>query len=229
MSSSHHVPGPRTSALNVAVIDDHPLLRAGLVNELTEYGHNVYAQAETACAALDLILADEGDVYILDMVLLNNGHGLDVIRNQNLCRARRRKILVLTAAPDDDEAKLVLQLGVGGYLAKTSAGTALCHAVTDVAAGRTVIEPGMAGAVISALANPRARVHVTAREGDVLNALASGKTKNEDIAAQLFVSPATVRTHIDRLYTKFDVHDRAGLLSAALAGGYVSMSVVRAR
>lgn len=204
--------------MRAVVVDDHPLMRFALKVKLQSCGAEVIASAATVAQGTELLSREDYDVAIVDLSL-PDGSGRDLIGS--LSRGKREKVLAVTAQPAARQAAELISLGCGGYVSKNVDTVTFCDFTQRVRAGERVIDPGLASDVLGRLTNPGRYPSLTEREDAVLQAIAGGVTKNRDIAELLCCAESTVRTHVDRMYTKFGVNDRAMLLIAALHEGFL--------
>ena len=144
---------------------------------------------------------------------------MDAIRELTRARARA-KVLVLTTYDTDSDTLPAIEAGATGYLLKDAPRDELFTAVRAAAAGRTVLSPAVASRLVSAVRAPRAPGNepLSAREREVLALVAKG-TSNREIARELFISEATVKTHLTHLYAKLRVKDRAAAVATAYERG----------
>ncbi|MFF0271148.1 response regulator [Kribbella sp. NPDC004536] len=199
--------------ITLLLVDDHPVVRNGLrgMFEAT-LGFTVLAEAPDGVRAVELAAELEPDVILMDLRMPGGG-GLDAITE--LTRRRiRSKVLVLTTWDTDTDTLPAIEAGATGYLLKDAPQEELFNAVRQAAEGRTVLSPAVASRLVTAVRNP-APAPLAARERQVLELVAKG-TSNRDIARELFISEATVKTHLSHVFTKLGVTDRA----AAVAKGY---------
>ncbi|MFD7158503.1 response regulator [Kribbella sp. NPDC059898] len=199
--------------ITLLLVDDHPVVRNGLrgMFEAAD-GFTVLAEAPDGVRAVELAAELEPDVILMDLRMPGGG-GLDAITE--LTRRRiRSKVLVLTTWDTDTDTLPAIEAGATGYLLKDAPQDELFNAVRQAAAGRTVLSPAVASRLVSAVRSP-APAPLAVRERQVLELVAKG-TSNRDIARELFISEATVKTHLSHVFTKLGVTDRA----AAVAKGY---------
>jgi DNA-binding NarL/FixJ family response regulator len=199
--------------ISLLLVDDHPVVRNGLrgMFEAAD-GFTVLAEAPDGVRAVELAVELDPDVILMDLRMPGGG-GLDAITE--LARRRvRSKVLVLTTWDTDTDTLPAIEAGATGYLLKDAPQDELFNAVRQAAAGRTVLSPAVASRLVTAVRNP-APTPLAARERQVLELVAKG-TSNRDIARELFISEATVKTHLSHVFTKLGVTDRA----AAVAKGY---------
>ncbi|MUM23392.1 response regulator transcription factor [Mycobacterium sp. CBMA271] len=205
--------------VRVVVGDDHPLFREGVVRALSGSGQiTVVAEAENGAGALALIREHLPDVALIDyrMPELDGTQVAAAVRRDEL----RTRVLLLSAHDDAAIVYHALAEGAAGFLSKESTRAELVSAVLDCARGRDVVTAsltaGLAGE-IRKRAQP-AGPSLSTREREVLRMIADGLTV-PTIAKQLFLAPSTVKTHVQRLYEKLGVGDRAAAVAEAMRRG----------
>lgn len=205
--------------VRVVVGDDHPLFREGVVRALTASGQiTVVAEAENGTGALELIREHRPDVALVDyrMPELDGTQVAAAVRRDEL----PTRVLLLSAHDDAAIVYRALEEGAAGFLSKESTRTELVGAVLDCARGRDVVAAsltaGLAGE-IRKRAQP-AGPSLSTREREVLRMIAAGQTVPA-IARALFLAPFTVKTHVQRLYEKLGVGDRAAAVAEAMRRG----------
>lgn len=205
--------------VRVVVGDDHPLFREGVVRALTGSGQiSVVAEAQDGAGALALIREHQPDVALLDyrMPELDGTQVAAAVRRDEL----RTRVLLLSAHDDAAIVYHALAEGAAGFLSKESTRAELVSAVLDCARGRDVVTAsltaGLAGE-IRKRAQP-AGPSLSTREREVLQMIADGLTVPA-MAKQLFLAPSTVKTHVQRLYEKLGVGDRAAAVAEAMRRG----------
>ncbi len=205
--------------VRVVVGDDHPLFREGVVRALTGSGQiEVVAEAEDGAGVLALIREHLPDVALVDyrMPELDGTQVAAAVRRDEL----PTRVLLLSAHDDAAIVYHALEEGAAGFLSKESTRAELVSAVLDCARGRDVVTAsltaGLAGE-IRKRAQP-AGPSLSAREREVLRMIAAGLTV-PTIAKQLFLAPSTVKTHVQRLYEKLGVGDRAAAVAEAMRRG----------
>ncbi|WP_210480748.1 response regulator transcription factor [Naasia sp. SYSU D00948] len=199
-------------ALRVLLVDDHPLLRHGLKSLLEDVGGaTVVGEAADGAEAVELALALEPDVVVMDLVMPGVS-GIDATRR--LLDARPDMgVLVLTMSDDDASVFAALRAGARGYVLKGSGGAEFLNAVRSVARGEAVYGAGVAGRIrrflMSGPASPASSPFpdLTEREREILDLLADGRT-NAEIAQTLFLSLKTVKNHLTSIFSKLQVADR---------------------
>lgn len=213
----------------VLVVDDHQLVRRGLIGILRGLPGTQFGEAGNAADALTLALGQPWDVVLLDLGLPDR-HGLDVLRELHQVRPQL-PILILTMFPEDQLALRLLEIGAAGYLTKESAPEELLRAIERVMAGHKYLSPAMAQAVADGLGgtSTTAAPHeqLSDRELEVLRLLAAGRPITA-ISRQLGLSPKTVTTYRSRLLHKLRMKSNAELTFYATQHGLVSPAALRA-
>ncbi|WP_069770523.1 response regulator transcription factor [Streptomyces sp. LUP30] len=205
--------------ITLLIVDDHPVVRDGLRGMFESApGFRVVGEAANGVEALSAAATGDPDVILMDLRMPGGG-GVDAIRELTRRRARA-KILVLTTYDTDSDTLPAIEAGATGYLLKDAPRDELFTAVRAAAEGRTVLSPAVATRLVSAVRAPRtpAAEPLSAREREVLALVARG-TSNREIARELFISEATVKTHLTHLYAKLGVNDRAAAVAAAYERG----------
>jgi DNA-binding NarL/FixJ family response regulator len=214
--------------IRILVVDDHALVRRGLIELLQSFPDGVeFGEAGTAAEALTLGLGERWDVVLLDLGLPDR-HGLDVLRELNAARPKL-PVLILTMFPEDQLALRVLEIGAAGYLTKESAPEELLRAIERVRDGHKYLSPAMTQAVADGLGGPPPAPHeqLSDRELEVLRLLAAGRPITA-ISRQLGLSPKTVTTYRARLLHKLRMKSNAELTFYATRHGLVSPAALRA-
>ncbi|MGW0424013.1 response regulator [Streptomyces sp. NPDC003015] len=208
-----------TGDISVLIVDDHPVVRDGLRGMFASApGFTVLGEASNGVEAVERAAALDPDVILMDLRMPGGG-GVDAIRELTRARARA-KVLVLTTYDTDSDTLPAIEAGATGYLLKDAPRDELFTAVRAAAQGRTVLSPAVASRLVSAVRAPRTPGNepLSAREREVLALVAKG-TSNRGIARELFISEATVKTHLTHLYAKLAVKDRAAAVAAAYERG----------
>jgi two-component system response regulator DegU len=207
----------------VVVVDDHPVVRAGM-RALLESARdlNVLAEGATGAEALDLVASRRPDVLVLD-VNLPDLSGLEVARRLQT-RGDPTAILILTVRDDRQTIFELLESGAAGYVLKDEAPERLVHAVRVAARGESWLSPAVAREVIERAVTPEDAPAeellepLTPRESEVLSLLAQG-LDNAAIAERLVVTKRTVQNHVSTIYSKLDVSSRTQAALYALRHG----------
>lgn len=198
----------------VLIVDDHPLVRNGVRGMLDSDDRiEVVAEAGSGPEAVAQARRHDPDVVLMDL-RMPGGDGVDAIRALREGHRSRPAILVLTTYETDRDIHAAIDAGADGYLLKALSRDELTQGVIDAAAGRTVLAPEAARR-LDARRNDQA---LSERELEVLGAIADGGT-NRSVAEQLFVSEATVKTHLLHVYSKLGVRDRAAAVRVAFERG----------
>ena len=218
-----------TDAVTVVVADDQSAVREGLVLLLgTLPGIAVIGEAEDGEAAVETVATKNPQVVLMDL----NMPRCDGVEATRRIRAShpRTQVVVLTTYSDDDSIIAALQAGALGYLTKDATRAEIGRAVLAAAAGQAVLDPAVQQRLLSAAVRAPAAVpagpapgddDLTPREAEVLRLIAAGKS-NREIARALFVSEATVKTHVNRIFAKTGSRDRGQAVHYAYTRGYAS-------
>ncbi len=204
-----------SETIRILIVEDHSIVRQGLVALLrTMPGFDVVAEAGDGEAAVVEFARHQPDVTLMDLRLPRMG-GVETIT-----RIRQRfpeaRFIVLTTFDGDEDIYRALQAGARGYLLKGMDLDELTEAIRTVHRGKSRIPAAVAERLAERLAGPA----LTERETGVLRLIVGGKS-NKEIAAALFISEATVKTHINNLLGKMGVSDRTQAATAALQRGIV--------
>ncbi|MFF3710127.1 response regulator [Streptomyces phaeochromogenes] len=211
--------GTEEGTISLLVVDDHPVVRDGLRGMFESApGFRVLGEASNGVEAVGKAAALDPDVILMDLRMPGGG-GVEAIAQLTRAGARA-KVLVLTTYDTDSDTLPAIEAGATGYLLKDAPRDELFTAVRAAAQGRTVLSPAVASRLVSAVRTPRAPGNepLSAREREVLTLVAKG-TSNREIARELFISEATVKTHLTHLYTKLGVKDRAAAVATAYDRG----------
>lgn len=212
------------SDVRVLVADDQAIVRDGLITVLSLVdGVEIVGEAADGEEAVALAAALEPDVVLMDLRMPR----LDGAAATALILAARPQtaVLVLTTFADDESIAAALRAGARGYLTKDAGRADLAAAILSVARGQSTFAPEVGARLVGAfgaspLAKPAASVAerfttLTQREAEVLTLVAEGLS-NPEIAARLFVSVTTVKTHINAIFAKLGLRDRAQAIALVL-------------
>lgn len=212
--------------ITLLLVDDHPVVRGGLRGMFaTSPDFAVLAEATGGREAVTLAERLDPDVVLMDL-RMPDGNGVEAITELTR-RGLRCRVLVLTTYDTDSDVIPAIEAGATGYLLKDAPPDELFEAVRAAAQNRTALAPSVAALLVARLRTPAAPAALedlptlSAREKDVLTLVAKGTT-NREIARKLFISEATVKTHLTHLYAKLGVNDRAAAVATAYERGILS-------
>ncbi|XPP26970.1 MAG: response regulator [Leucobacter sp.] len=201
----------------VLLVDDHPVVRSGLRAVLDTGVVQVVGEAATGEEAITLAAHLHPDVVLCDLRL---GDGIDGIQTTAALRALEPApaVLILTTFDRDAEILGAIEAGAAGYLLKDVAPEIIIDGIRRAAAGDVVLTPDLASRVLKGMRNPLPRL--TDREVEVLRLLSTGST-NKEIARALFVTEATVKSHLAHIFTKLGVDSRSRAIHVAQETGLI--------
>lgn len=196
--------------IRVLLVDDHPVVRAGLSAVLnTGDDIDVVAQAGTGREALDVLVSTQVDVVVSD-IQMPQMDGVEL--TAELGRIGGPPVLILTTFDTENLIVSAMNAGAQGYLLKDAPPEELTRAVRAVNEGRPVMSDQVTVALTRRLTQPR--TSLSARELEILQAVATGHT-NKEIAQELFISQATVKTHLVHIFDKLGVDNRTSAVAKA--------------
>ncbi|MEB3355290.1 MAG: response regulator transcription factor [Synechococcales bacterium] len=201
--------------IRILIADDHPIMRSGLAVLLKyEPDMEVVAEARNGVEAIDLFRQHQPDVTLMDMRMpdLNGVDAIVAIRQD----APDARILIVSTYSGDESIYRGLQAGAKGYLLKDAPLDDVIAAIRTIHAGENYL-PAEIGAKLAERFN---QPQLSDRESEVLQLMSQGKS-NQEIAADLFVSEGTVKFHINNIYNKLKVKDRAQAVLTAIKRGIV--------
>jgi DNA-binding NarL/FixJ family response regulator len=202
--------------IRLLVVDDHPVVRNGLLGMFAgDAEFEVVGEAADGAEAVAYARALDPDVVLMDL-RMPGMDGVAAIRKLAALEIRAR-VLVLTTYDTDSDVLPAIEAGATGYLLKDTPRAELLRAVRAAARGEAVLSPTVATKLLGQVRAP-AKDDLSKRELEVLALIAKGAT-NREAAAQLFISEATVKTHLLHLYAKLGVSDRAAAVATAFARG----------
>jgi DNA-binding NarL/FixJ family response regulator len=203
----------------VLIVDDHPVVRDGLRGMFTaDPRFEVLGEAGDGAEAIAAAERLRPDVVLMDLRMPRTD-GVTAIKEL----ARRgvpSRILVLTTYDTDSDVLPAIEAGATGYLLKDAPRDELFRAVEAAARGQAVLSPAVATRLMGQMRQP-ASEPLSQRELEVLGLIARGTT-NREAARQLFISEATVKTHLLHVYAKLGVNDRAAAVATAFSRGYLT-------
>ncbi|NLG70575.1 MAG: response regulator transcription factor [Chloroflexi bacterium] len=198
------------------IVDDHPVVRGGLRGVFAgDPDFEVVGEAANGREALEQIRRQPVDVVLMDLRMPEMG-GVEAIQ-QVRSLSPETQVLVLTTYDSDRDVIPAIEAGASGYLLKDVPGDELLRAVRAVMKGESVLSPPVARRLISQVRRPAGEA-LSQREIEVLQQVANGAS-NREIAAALFVSEATVKTHLLHIFEKLGVRDRAAAVGEAYRRG----------
>jgi DNA-binding NarL/FixJ family response regulator len=205
------------SRIKVLIVDDHPVVRAGLTSMLgTQPNLEVIGSASTGEEALDMVRRGDPDVLLLDL-RMPGMNGVDTLGALAKTGSSSR-VIILTSFETDEDIYRAFQAGAQGYLLKDTSLREMVEAITMVHAGRRYVH----GHIASRLAERMMRTNLTARELEILKMLAKGPT-NKEIAQALGISDNTVRNHVNSIIEKLEVSDRTEAATTAIQRGLITV------
>ena len=204
----------------VLLADDHVIVRQGLKSLLEREGFEVVAETSDGHEALKQAASQQPDIAVMD-ISMPTLNGLEAARQMHSSSPKTKTIL-LTQHYEEQYLSEALEAGVKGYVLKAQAASDLVHAIGRVTRGETYLSPGVSAAVVEAYCSRsgRTRDRLTARERQVLQLIAEGKSTKE-LATILGISVKTAESHRTRLMQKLDIHETATLVLYAVRRGIV--------
>jgi DNA-binding NarL/FixJ family response regulator len=202
--------------IRLLIVDDHPVVRDGLRGMFAgDDRFEVVGEAGTGDEALAVARSAGPDVVLMDLRM----PGMDGVTTIGALRRQgsAARVLVLTTYDTDSDVLPAIKAGATGYLLKDTPREDLFRAVSAAYRGESVLSPAVAGRLMGRLRSP-AREPLSQRELEVLRLIARGST-NRETAEQLFISEATVKTHLLHVYAKLGVRDRAAAVATAFERG----------
>ena len=211
--------------IRLGVVDDHALFRARLIsllNEIAEF--QVVGEAGSGAAALEMIQSKRPEVLLLD-VNMPGMSGVEVVRAlRELPEANQPRILMLTISKSEEDLMGAIAAGADGYLLKSAEPDDLRRAILLVYEGLSVLSPEVTRQVLRAVTHGDlargAESGLSSREMEVLVCLSQGKTTAQ-IAAELYISENTVKTHVRHILEKLEAANRAEAVSKATQMGLI--------
>ena len=210
-----------SSTVRVVIADDHPVVRAGLRGMLEpESDIEVVGEATNGLEAVSLVGRLEPEVVLMDLQMPE----LDGVAATKQIRDRypETKVLVLTTFDTDADITRAISAGATGYLLKDAPRQDLFQAIRAAARGESVLTPAVASRLMSKMRGPGVQ-SLSEREIEVLTQVADGNS-NKEIAGKLYISEATVKTHLVHIFGKLGVDDRTAAVTVALEQGIIRLS-----
>ncbi|HZE39475.1 MAG TPA: response regulator transcription factor [Stackebrandtia sp.] len=206
--------------IRLLIADDHPIVRDGLSGMFaaTE-GFEVLGEASDGAEAVRMARALTPDVILMDLRMPGTDGLAAITELKRLGVASR--VLVLTTYDTDSYVLPAIEAGATGYLLKDAPREDLLKAVRAAATGASVLAPSVASRLMHRVRTPGGEEPISQREREVLELVAAGNS-NREVAAKLFISEATVKTHLLHIYTKLGVSDRAAAVAEAFHRGLLT-------
>jgi DNA-binding NarL/FixJ family response regulator len=218
--------GRQVESLRVVIVDDHDLFRTGLRNLLEEQGVQIIGEAASGTEAVKIVRELAPDVVVMDLNMPGMG-GVDATRHISAI-APLTKVVMLTISEEDSDVMDAILAGACGYLLKDSSIQDLMAGIRAASLGESLISPNIAAKVLQRvratstqpeIANT-IRAELSDREIEVLKLIANGKD-NAVIAAELHISPKTVKNHISNILMKLQIDNRIQAAVYAVRSGIV--------
>lgn len=208
--------------ISLLIVDDHPVVRNGLRGIFTgDPEFEVLGEASDGREAVTLALARRPQVVLMDL-RMPRADGVTAIR-ELAAQSPETRVLVLTTYSDDRDVLAAIDAGATGYLLKDAPREELLRGVRAAARGESVLAPTVAATLLGRVRAPQPEAPLSPRELEVLRLIARGKT-NREAAAELFISEATVKTHLIHVYAKLGVNDRAAAVAVGFERGLLGRS-----
>jgi len=210
--------------ITVYIVDDHPILRKGLAGLLSvEEDIEVVGSADNGEDAITDVMDLHPDVILMDLRLpgMSGSEATEQILRQGADHPEwTPRIVILTTYEDDNSITTAIEAGATGYLLKSATPDEIITAVREISAGRTVLAPSVASALVHHIKEDALAHSLSPRENDVLVLLAQGMS-NTEIASTLYVETSTVKTHIEHIFTKLGISRRTQAIARAHDMGLV--------
>ncbi|MEO7267924.1 MAG: response regulator transcription factor [Knoellia sp.] len=201
--------------VRIVLVDDHPVVRAGLRALIDGQDDlDVIGEAHDLASAERVVALDRPDVVLMDLSLGDGAGGVE-ITSRLVGREHAPEVLVLTTYDTEADVLRALDAGARGYLLKDAPPEELFAGIRATARGETVLAPSVAAMLVRRASPKGGGSTVTEREVEVLELLSQG-LGNKEMARELLVSEATVKSHLSHIYTKLGVDTRAGAVAAAI-------------
>lgn len=213
----------RNAPLRLLIVDDHPIVRSGLRHLFeTEPGFDVVAEAADGAAAVEAVIRERPDLVLMDLQMPSMG-GVEAIRRIRALPEPPR-VLVLTTYDSDAQILAAIEAGAAGYLLKDTERDTLFASVRSAARGGSPLAPSVAARLVRHVGSGAAQAvePLTLRELEVVRLVARGAS-NREIARDLRLSEATVKTHLLHIFDKLGVSDRTSAVTTALERGLIEL------
>jgi DNA-binding NarL/FixJ family response regulator len=216
------------STLSIVVVDDAPLIQAGLAAALKAEGFNIVGQASDALSAVSVCRERTPDIVLLD-VLMPGISGLDVV-DKIISASPKSRVVLLTSSESGEDLLKAIKAGARGYIVKDTPMDDLVRRLKEVHGGGAVVSPAMGGKLFDTVAqllkhrdiSMSRRPALTGREIEVLQLIAEGMTSKE-VGEQLFISENTVKNHVRNILDKLGLRSRSEAVMYALREDLISI------
>ncbi len=216
------------SSLSIVVVDDAPLIQAGLVAALKAEGFDIVGQASDALSAVSVCRERSPDIVLLD-VLMPGISGLDVV-DKIITASPHSKVVLLTSSESGEDLLKAIKAGARGYIVKDTPMEELVRRLKEVNRGGAVVSPAMGGKLFDTVAqllkhrdiSMSRRPALTGREIEVLQSIAEGMTSKE-VGDRLFISENTVKNHVRNILDKLGLRSRSEAVMYALREDLISI------
>lgn len=207
--------------IRILIVDDHPVVRDGLRGMLSgQPDFTVVGEAANGLEALEMVKTLRPQVILMDL-RMPQLDGVSAIEQMKKLPGQRTDILVLTTYDSDADILRAIEAGATGYLLKDAPREELYRAVRFAAEGKSYLSPSVATRLTGSLRRPPS-ASLSAREKEVLRLVAQGAS-NKEIASQLHLSEATVKSHLLHIFNKLEVNDRTQAVTVAIQRGIVKI------
>lgn len=209
-------------SLKVVLADDHLVVRTGLRGMLqSDTEVEVVGEASTGREAIDIAARSDADLVLMDLRMPE----MDGVAATKQLRERHPtvQVVILTTYDTDADILRAIEAGASGYLLKDATRDELLRAIHDAAAGESPLAPSVASRLVDRMRGPRQDA-LSAREIEILELVAKGLS-NKEIGAQLYISAATVKSHLLHVFSKLGVNDRTQAVTEAVSRGIVRLEL----
>ncbi|MHB0977465.1 MAG: response regulator [Candidatus Aquicultorales bacterium] len=209
------------SSIKVLLVDDHPIVREGLVLAIEAQSNmEVAGEASTAEEAIELASHVNPDVVLMDLKMPGMGGMAGIAKIKEA--SPDSQIVVFTTYASEEEVAAAIESGAAGYLLKGTSSKGIVNAIVAASRGEAPIDPAVAKLLIGRMGKPANVSGLSEREVEVLKLMAEG-LRNKEIAARLFITEKTVKAHAGNIFNKLGVPDRTSAVTTALKKGIIRL------